>query len=89
MFVTLSGIATFTRLMHPLKASSPMLFTPVFIVTVSKSEQPSNAPEPISATLPGISIASSFVHPLKALAPMLDTLFPIVTFLRLVQPKNA
>ena len=61
---------------HPLKAFSPMLVTPLPIVTDVKPLQPLKAPSPMLATLFGIVMEVRPQQPSKAFSPILITSSP-------------
>ena len=76
MLVTLLGIVTEVKLLHHLKAHSPMLVTLLPIVTEVKLRQPSKAKSPMLVTLLGISIDDSLFIPEQHDAGMVSTSFP-------------
>ena len=69
---------TISRLLHPQKASSPMLVTLFGMFMLDKLPHPLKADSPMLVTPSGIFMLVKRMHCLKADAPMLVTLFGIL-----------
>ena len=88
MPLTLSGITTLVRLLHPSNAYEPMLVTLLGIVTAKSLEQPDNILFSILAIESGndMLVIAQFAN---AEAPMFVTEPGIVTLFKEVQLQNA